>query len=101
MSRVDPLIKAVHCPTFSRTLISFIDQLSDLGPATEALLFSIYYVAVTTCTPREASKRFGEERETLLQRYGRSIETSLANSYGTPELESLQALVLYMVSLCL
>lgn len=99
VTRVDPLIKAVHCPTFAKTLIACIDDLASLGTAHEALLFSIYYAAVTTCTPREANKRFGESRDVLLERYGRRIEAALTDNYGMPEPESLQALLVYMVSL--
>ena len=98
-SRVDPLTKVIHCPTFAEKFLSCIDNLRKLGPATEALLFGIYYAAVSTCTAREARIKFGESREVLLQRYGRSIEAALADNYSMPVLESLQALVLYMVCL--
>jgi hypothetical protein len=95
--RVDPLLKIVHCPTFEKSLLKAIDDLQAIGPVTESILFAIYYSAVGSCTNRECRKRFGESRELLLQRYGRKIESALADNYSMPVLESLQALVIYVV----
>lgn len=95
--RVDPLLKIIHCRTFEKTLFKTIDNSRETGPVTTSLLFAIYYSAVGSCTNRECRKRFGESRESLLQRYGRIIESTLADNYGMPVLESLQALVIYIV----
>lgn len=97
VSRVDPLIKIIHCPTFAKVLFASLDNLHALGGPTQALIFSIYYAAVSTCTAREARLRFHEARDVLLQRYGRAVEATLADNYGLPEIESLQAIVLYIV----
>lgn len=96
--RVDPLLKIIHCRTFENTLLKAIDNLQNVGPVTESLLFAIYYSAVGSCTNRECRERFGEAREVLLQRYGRVVEAALADNYSMPVLESLQALALYVVS---
>lgn len=96
--RVDPLIKILHCPSFTKTLFDAIDRPEELGVGTEALLFGIYFAAVTSCTPKEARARFGESRSALLERYGKTIEASVSDSYDVPTLELLQALVLYLVS---
>ena len=95
--RVDPLLKIIHCRTFENTLLKAIQNLQNIGPVTESLLFAIYYSAVGSCTNRECRKRFGENREVLLQRYGMVIESALADNYSMPVLESLQALVIYVV----
>lgn len=95
--RVDPMLKIVHCPTFGKKLFASLDQISTLGTATETLLFSIYHAAIGTCTPREAREKFGESRATLRQRYARVIEATLADNYSIPAVESLQALVIYVV----
>lgn len=96
-SRVDPLIKIIHCPSFLSALLLAINRPSSSGEATETLLFSIYFAAVSTCVPSEAQARFGESRDILLQRYGKIIETAVSDNYGLPQLESLQAIVQYMV----
>jgi hypothetical protein len=95
--RVDPMLKIIHCPSFVETLLSTIDNFEVVRPAIRALVFSIYHAAVSSCTSSETQKRFGEDRGMLLQRYGRIIETTLADNYSMPDLESLQALVLYIV----
>ncbi|KAK6394708.1 hypothetical protein LTR65_001499 [Meristemomyces frigidus] len=97
LTRVDPLTKAVHCPTLAKKLLAATDDLDGVGNATETLLFSVYYSAVSACTANEARKRFGESRNALLQRYGRIIESSMNESYGVPALESMQALVIYII----
>lgn len=97
MRRVDPLLKIIHTRSFERTLFKAVDNLQTVDPVTESLLFSIYYAAVGSCTDRQARKRFGETREVLMQRYGRVVEAALADNYSMPVLESLQALVIYIV----
>ena len=96
--RVDPLMKVIHCPSFTKHLFAAIDRPKETGTHIETLLFSICFCAVSTCTAKEARARFGETRPALLQRYGKTIEANLADNYGVPALESLQALVLYLVS---
>lgn len=96
--RVDPMLKIIHCPSFNDTLLTTIDNIGTARPAMKALVFSIYHSAVASCTVRESRKRFGEDRGLLLQRYGRVIESTLAENYSMPDLEALQALVLYVVS---
>ena len=95
--RVDPLLKIIHCLTFEETLLKALEDLQSIGPVMESLLFAIYYAAVGSCTNRECRTRFGESREVLLQRYGRVVEAALADNYNMPVLESLQALVIYIV----
>ncbi|KAK5164642.1 uncharacterized protein LTR77_009848 [Saxophila tyrrhenica] len=99
VTRVDPMLKIIHCPSFGKTLFTATEDLRAAGSVTESLLFAIYHAAVSTCTAREARKRFGEERSALLQRYGRVVESTLADNYGTPVLESLQALVIYIIAM--
>ena len=75
-----------------------IDDPGKIPQSFEALLFSMYYAAVSSCTAREVRQRFGERQDVLMKRYGRSIEAALGNNYDVPALETLQALVLYIVS---
>ena len=99
LRRIDPLLKIIHAQTFEKTLLKAIDDFQSIGPVTESLLFGIYYSAVGSCTNRECRRRFGETREVLLQRYGRVIESALADNYSMPVIESLQALVTYVICL--
>lgn len=97
--RVDPLLKIIHVPTFEATLLKAMADLQSIGPVTQSLLFAIYYSAVGSCTNKECRRRFGENRDVLLQRYARVIESALADNYSMPVLETLQALVLYVICL--
>jgi hypothetical protein len=99
VERVDPVLKLIHCPSFAKSLVSVIDHPQATGPMIEPLLFSIYHISVASCSAREARKRFGEDRTALMQQYGRMVEATLADNYSMPTLESLQALILYIVSL--
>lgn len=98
VARVDPMVKVVHCPAFAKKLFGVIDNIGNVSPSTNALLFGIYYTALSSCTAREVRQRFGESREELMQRYGRYFESAIGHSFDVPSLESLQALILYMVS---
>ena len=97
VTRVDPLTKVVHCPTLAKKLFAMIDNIESVDAPTDALLFGVYYAAASTCTANEARMRLGESRDSLLQRYGRLIEAAVADNYGMPTLESMQALVLYII----
>ena len=91
------MVKVVHCPTFAKKLFGVIDNIGNIAPSTNALLFGIYYTALSSCTARETRQRFGESQEELMQRYGRYFESAIGHSFDCPSLEALQALVLYMV----
>ncbi|KAK4500985.1 hypothetical protein PRZ48_006791 [Zasmidium cellare] len=97
ITRVDPLLKIFHCPTIGKTLFTVIDDLGKIPQSFEALLFSMYYAAVSSCTAREVRQRFGERQDVLMKRYGRCIEAALGDNYDVPALETLQALVLYII----
>lgn len=99
IKRVDPLMKIIHCPSFVKNIFAAIDRPKQLSGPLETLLFSIYYAAVSTCTAKESRQKFGESRSSLLERYSKTIEENLSSNYSIPTLESLQALVLYMVSM--
>lgn len=96
--RIDPLMKIIHCPSFTNNLFAAIDRPREMETHIQTLLFSVYYAAVSTCTPKEVRMRFGESKSSLQQRYGKTIEASVADHYGVPPLELVQALVLYIVS---
>ncbi|KAK5111328.1 hypothetical protein LTR62_005168 [Meristemomyces frigidus] len=99
VSRVDPVIKLVHCPSLGMRLFTNARSLSVIDPGLRTLCYGICYIAVVSCTAREAHLLFGEGRESLLGRYSHSIEVALADDGDAPSIESLQALVLYMIGI--
>jgi hypothetical protein len=98
---VDPLVKVLHVPTFERTIAAAASNLATLPRGLEALLFTIYYGAVTSLSNEDCLAQFGEGKPVLLARYRFAIEQALAraNFLITEELIVLQALVLFLMCL--
>lgn len=98
---VDPLVKVLHVPTFERTIAAAASNLTSLPRGLEALLFTIYYCAVTSLSSEDCVAQFGEGKSTLLARYRFAIEQALAraNFLITEEIIVLQALVLFLMCL--
>jgi hypothetical protein len=93
--RVDPLTKLLHCPTFAPILFAVIDEPKHC--ARQTLAFSVYFAAISSCSATEAYRRFGKSKDTLLQRYSQVIEAAVAQSYDLPNMELMQALLLYLL----
>ncbi len=66
----------------------------------EALLFAVYYSAITSLTPEQCVQMFQSEKDLLLTKYRRGVEVALgkADFLNTTDLVTLQALVLFLVS---
>lgn len=96
------MAKVLHIPTLQNLVTNAIINLDDLpsNNYVEALLFSMYYSAITTLTPDECLKNFSEGRDVLLARYRAGVERALANAdfLNTTELGILQALTIFLVS---
>lgn len=99
--RVDPLVKVLHIPTIEPTVLSAASHLSNLSKGFEALLFAIYYGAVTSLNASDCAIKFGEEKSVLLARYRFAIEQALAraNFLTTEEIIVLQAFVVFLICL--
>ena len=50
---VDPIVKVLHVPTMNRLIRDVRNNLDTLTPPTEALMFSIYYAAMTSMNDEE------------------------------------------------
>lgn len=50
---VDPILKVVHVPSMSIIIKDIRHNLDNLNPSTEALMFSIYYAAITSLDEEE------------------------------------------------
>lgn len=98
---VDPLVKVLHIPTFERTFFQAVGQVSKVGKGLEALLFAIYYGAVTSSTNEDCKERWGEDRNTLLNKYRVGLEQGLAraNFLYCDEIVILQAFVVFLILL--
>lgn len=98
---VDPLVKVLHDPTFEPTFFNAVTHPEKIGRGLEALLFAVYYGAVTSTTADECFERWGEDRATLLKRYRFGLEQALAraNFLYADEIVVLQAFVIFLILL--
>jgi hypothetical protein len=65
-----------------------------------ALLFSIYFAAVTSLSSPEVQLVLGQDRQIALGRFKRGLEVSLqrASFLDSPTVTSIQAMSMYLVS---
>ena len=101
----DPVYKVLHRPTLLRQVAAASANLDDIpgGKSTEALLFAIYYCAITSLTPDECVQMFQSDKNLLLTRYRRGLEIALgkADFLNSNDLVTLQALVIFLVGVLL
>lgn len=98
-SRFDPVFKVLHRPyTFSLLYAATRDKKS-ITRGQEALLFAIYFAAVTSLTDQEALANFGQNKQSMILRYRKGIEAALpnANFLETQDITVLQAFIIYLV----
>ncbi|KIV78826.1 hypothetical protein PV11_06436 [Exophiala sideris] len=100
LENVDPVLKVIHVPVTQRQILQASQNLAQVPPAFESLMFSIYYAAVASiqCSA-SCRKLFQEERQTLLERYSAGVGRALskADFMSSPDVTSLQALTMYLV----
>jgi hypothetical protein len=97
---VNPLVKIFHAPTVQQTILDASGDLPNCTKEVQALMFSIYLLAVTSLQPEECQAMFGESRDNLLSKYSHAVQQSLINAkfMKSLNLTTLQAFALYLVS---
>jgi len=101
ISNFDPVYKIVHKPYVEKIIQAASDGNKPISPSNEALLFAIYLAVTTSLTADEVKQNLFDDRASLLERYCRGLESSLARAglLSTSELTTLQALVIYIICL--
>lgn len=96
---VNPLVKIFHAPTTQQTILDAIGDLEKVSRPTEALLFNIYFLAVTSLNNASCQSMFGESRQTLLTKYFHGAQQALINSRFLKSLNisTFHAFVLYLL----
>lgn len=99
LENVNPLLKITHTPTIQGQLVEAAANPASISKPLEALMFSIYFIAVTSMTDEEVQDTFKEDRNRLLSKYHHGTQQALINAgfMRSPELVVLQAYVLYLV----
>ena len=98
---VDPINRILHKPTLRKFITGAKDHLDTMpgGSKMQALMFAMYFAAITSITPEECLASFGEQKNQLLARYRFGTEQALvqADILNSMEMVTLQALVIYLV----
>ncbi|KAI1082086.1 fungal-specific transcription factor domain-containing protein [Whalleya microplaca] len=98
LENVDPLVKILHVPTMNKIIRELRSNMKDISPGLEALMFSIYYAAITSMEDAEVKMNFGAEKAQLINKYRFATEQALAKAdfLVTSELITVQAFVLFL-----
>ncbi|KAF7559241.1 hypothetical protein G7046_g4923 [Stylonectria norvegica] len=96
---VEPLTKLLHVPSMEDIIRHARKDHDKLTPGQEALVFAIYYGAVTSLEPAEVETNFGANRDALLTLYRFAVEQSLtkANFLTTSDIVVLQAFAIFLI----
>lgn len=94
-------MKILHVPTIQAVLLSAAIDHHSTDHTASALLYSVSFAAVASIQPNEAVDLLGFERLTLLRYLMQQMDIALmkARLLIYPNLQALQALVIYLVSL--
>lgn len=101
---VNPLCRAVHKPSFLRRYSSFwVDVEAGIEPpgSVQAVVFAALFSGVVSMPDEAVLMQFGTTKKDLVENFQMGTETALgrANVIRTTKVETLQALVMYMVGL--
>ncbi|KAL1793264.1 hypothetical protein ACET3X_008246 [Alternaria dauci] len=90
-ANVDPMVRITYRPTVLR-------KFSIYNSEAHPLAYAIYFSAINSLPPKVVHNKFGETKESLLDRFQLGIEISLAreNYLTTSSLEILQGFVLWL-----
>ncbi|KAI1026910.1 hypothetical protein LB503_012757 [Fusarium chuoi] len=98
LENIEPLVKVLHIPTMSRLMTQVRRGEHDLRPGDEALVFAIYYSAVTSMETQEVEANLGASQSHFISQFRFALEQALAKSnlLNTTNMAMLQAFVIYL-----
>ncbi|KAJ5594387.1 uncharacterized protein N7459_000595 [Penicillium hispanicum] len=96
---VNIIAHVVHMPTVTKMIRGLRGDMSGLTPANEALMFSIYYAAVTSMEEDDIVRNFGTTKFELNFKYRLGLEHALAKAdfLHIPDLVLVQALAVFLL----
>lgn len=101
LDNIDPLLKVTHTPTLQGRIIEAASNVSNVNSTLEALMFSIYAIAVMSLTVDECQNIFNSPRDELLGIYQYACQQALLNCgyLRTSDRECLTAFYLFLLSI--
>lgn len=99
---IAPIIMIIHKPALRSLIQTSWTNNEELDKSSEALLFSVYFAAVSSMTPEQCLIQLGEDHAVVVKRYRFAVEQALARAgfFHTHKLLVLQAAVLFLTCAC-
>lgn len=99
LENVNPLLKVTHTPTLQPRIVDAVCDLGNIHPTLEALMFSIYCIAVMSLTDNECHRLLRSSKEDLLARYRLGCRQLLikCRPWQFTNVDGLTAVYLYLV----
>ncbi|KAJ5632793.1 hypothetical protein N7490_009132 [Penicillium lividum] len=96
---VNVVAQIVHMPSTSKMVSELRGDMSKLTPSNEALMFSIYYGAVTSMEEEDILINFGVSKQDLNLKYRLGLEYALAKAdfLNAPDLVLVQSLANFLL----
>ncbi|KAI0020238.1 fungal-specific transcription factor domain-containing protein [Xylariomycetidae sp. FL0641] len=93
------ILQVIHLPTVAKMVRDLRGDLRALTPLNEALLFSIYYAAISSMEEDDVMNNFGTPKAELSMKYRVGLEKALAKAdfLEVPDLVLLQAFTIFLV----
>lgn len=100
LDNINPILKVTHTPTLQSRIVDAASHIGNIDSSLEALLFSIYSMAVLSLRQEECLSMFNVAKGDLLTRFQFGCQQALSNAsfLRTTERDCLTALFLYCVS---
>jgi hypothetical protein len=101
LDNVNPLFKVTHTPSQQGSIIEAASNITNISPTLEALMFSIYCMAILSLSVDDCQTIFGSSRKDLLTKFQFGCQQALLNCsfLRSGDRNCLTALYLYLVSL--
>ncbi|KAK1704813.1 hypothetical protein BDP67DRAFT_417441 [Colletotrichum lupini] len=98
LDNVNALLRVTHAPSFQARIIEAVSSVENMSPALEALMFSIYSMAILSLSEDACYETFKQPRALLLTKYQFGCQQALSNSQflRTNDIDCLTALFLYL-----
>ncbi|KAJ4317810.1 hypothetical protein N0V84_007172 [Fusarium piperis] len=96
---VNIVARIVHMPTIRKMIRETRSSGTSLSPANEALMFSIYYAAVTSMEEDDVMTNFGSAKAELNLKYRLGLEHALAKAdfLSEPNIVLVQAFAIFLM----
>lgn len=99
LDRVNPLTKVIHVPTLQPYIMEAASNMDNIPLNYQALLFSVFSMAVVALSEAEAVQMLGMSRDDALRKFslGTKVALNKFNFLKNYDMAVLQSLLLYLV----